>query len=169
MTHSPYRGSTDGPEVLWWDYFNKGDVIVVTNEGSLIWFIDQKVDDFTNSLLSLTEVKISSSSSSPKASWTRYTSTSLGLMTVTTYSPLYWPLFCIGTCWLMTPSICHQASKVLKKWISLVPEALPGAGAPSWQSHRQDRRSMWAGFQQQGGLGSTTQGGPPPPVVGLKL
>ena len=81
MTHSPYRGSTDGPEVLWWDYFNKGDVIVVTNEGSLIWFIDQKVDDFTNSLLSLTDAKISSSSFSPKASWTRYTWTSLGWMT----------------------------------------------------------------------------------------
>ena len=32
-----------------------------------------------------------------------------GLMTATTYSPLYWPLFCIGTCWLITPSICHQA------------------------------------------------------------
>ena len=75
----------------------------------LIWLIDQKVEDFTNSLLSLTEDKISSSSSSPKASWTRYTWTSVGLMTATTYSPLYWPLFCIGTCWLITPSICHQA------------------------------------------------------------
>ena len=64
--------------------------------------------------------------------------------------------------------VFKQGSKTLNKWTSLVPEALPGAGAPSWQSHRQDRRSMWAGFLQQGGLGSTIQGGPPPPVVGLK-
>ena len=134
----------------------------MTNEGSLIWLIDRWFHQFlvvphrSQDLFKLLFTKGLVDEIHLNKSWLDDCNNIFPLILTSVLQ------------FVIKQLICHQASKVLKKWTSLLPEAPPGAGAPSWQSHRQDRRSMWAGFQQQGGLGSTTEGGHPP-VVGLKL